>query len=249
MAIVTGAARGIGLAVASAMGEAGARVVLADVTTDGLDAACSQLRARGIEALGVTANVADPDDNVRLVAQAVERYGRVDVFHANAAIVSFADLLETSARQIGDALAVNLEGAIHGCRAVLPVMQRQRGGVILLTASVAAFVGEPTVPVYSATKGGLTALCRSLATRHGPEGIRCVTICPGDVTTRMLEDYLARDPDPVAARSAMEARYPLGRLIEPEDIGRLAVFLASDHARCITGTDVIIDAGLTARCY
>ena len=128
-------------------------------------------------------------------------------------------------------------------------MVDQRCGVILLTASIAAFVGDPTVPVYSATKGGLTALCRSIAVRHGPDGIRCNTICPGDVRTPMLEAYLERTGDPIAARRELSERYPLRRLAEPDEIARLAVFLASDDAAWITGTDVVIDGGLTARCY
>jgi NAD(P)-dependent dehydrogenase (short-subunit alcohol dehydrogenase family) len=132
---------------------------------------------------------------------------------------------------------------------VLPGMIEQKSGVILFTASVAAFVGDPSIPVYSASKSGLTALCKSLAVRHGPEGIRCNTICPGDVRTRMLEDYLALSPDPEVARREMLERYPLRRLAEPSEIARLAVFLASDDAAWITGTDIVIDGGLTARCY
>lgn len=249
VAIVTGAAGGIGLAVATAMAQAGARVALVDHHERSLQHAVMALRARGFDVVGQVADVATQQSNREVAESAVSAFGRIDIFHANAGIAPFADLLQSSPAEIERTVAVNLVGAIHGCSAVLPVMVRQGSGVLLLTASIAAYVGDPTIPVYSATKGGLTALCRSLAVRHAPDGIRCVTICPGDVRTPMLEAYLARSDDPEAARSALTDRYPTGRLIDPAEIGRLAVFLASDDARSITGTDVVIDGGLTARCY
>lgn len=246
--IVTGAARGIGRAVTERMTAAGASVVMADAREEVLAAAAS-LAARGMNVIAVQADVSSPEGNAEVAERALSRFGRIDVFHANAGIAPAGDLLQLDRAALERTISVNLTGVIHGCRAVLPQMTAQRAGVILLTASVAAFVGDPTVPVYSATKGGLTALCRAIAVRHGPDGIRCVTICPGDVQTPMLDEHLARQPDAIAARAALRAAYPLGRLIEPDEIGDLAVFLASDLARSITGTDVVIDAGLTARCY
>lgn len=249
IAIVTGAARGIGRAIATRMAAEGARVVLADRAAGLLECTVADLRAAGYDALACVADVTTPSGNEAIVAKARQAYGRIDVFHANAAIAPFHDLLETNSAEIAETVAVNLTGVLHGCAAVLPVMVGQHAGVILLTASIAAYVGDPSVPVYSATKGGLTALCRSIAVRHGPDGIRCNTICPGDVRTQMLEDYLARAPDPVAARREMIERYPLRRLAEPEDIANAAVFLASAEASWITGTDIVIDGGLSARCY
>lgn len=249
IAVVTGAAGGIGFAIATGMAEAGASVVLADLREDALSLATQNLRESGFAALPCCCDVSTPAGNAALVALARDAFGHIDVFHANAAIAPFEDLLSTTPESIARTLDVNLKGAIYGCAAVLPGMIEQKSGVILLTASVAAFVGDPSIPAYSASKGGLTALCKSLAVRHGPEGIRCNTICPGDVRTRMLEDYLALSPDPEAARREMIERYPLRRLAEPSEIARLAVFLASDDAAWITGTDIIIDGGLTARCY
>lgn len=249
VAIVTGAARGIGLATATAMAEAGASVVLVDLSAEALEAACAALTTRGLVARPCVADIATPAGNQAVVATTLGAFGRIDIFHANAGIAPFHDLLSTSERQITDTIDINLAGAILGCAAVLPVMTAQRQGVLLLTASIAAFVGDPSVPVYSATKGGLVALCKSLAVRHGPDGIRCNTICPGDVATTMLEEYLAREPDPAAARREMESRYPLRRLADPAEIAKLAVFLCSDDAAWITGADFVIDGGLTARCY
>lgn len=249
VAVVTGAAGGIGRAVAIEMANQGAAVVLSDIRAESLERTVQELLERGLEVKGSVADITTPAGNQQLVASALKDFGRIDVFHANAGVAPFEDLLQATADSIARTIDVNLKGAIHGCAAVLPTMVAQHSGVILLTASVAAFVGDPTVPVYSATKGGLTALCKSVAVRHGPDGIRCNTICPGDVRTQMLEDYLALSADPAEARRQMIERYPLRRLAEPEDIARLAAFLASDSASWITGTDVVIDGGLTARCY
>lgn len=247
--IVTGAARGIGRAIATEMAQEGAAILLVDALEAELDSVVASLRSRQFVAHALVADVSSRHDNDRMARRALELFGRIDVLHANAGVAPFEDLLQTSAETTARTLDINLAGAIHGCAAVLPAMTAQRSGVVLLTASIAAFVGDPSVPVYSASKGGLTALCKSLAVRHGPDGIRCNTICPGDVRTQMLEDYFARDADPASARRQMLERYPLRRLAEPEDIARLAVFLASDAAGWITGTDVVIDGGLTARCY
>jgi NAD(P)-dependent dehydrogenase (short-subunit alcohol dehydrogenase family) len=249
VAIVTGAAGGIGRAVAFEFASQGATVVLSDIRKQPLEHTVSDLRGHGLDVKALVADVTTASGNRELVAGTLESCGRIDVFHANAGVAPFEDLLQTTPESIRRTIDVNLAGAIHGCAAVLPAMVAQHRGVILLTASVAAFVGDPTIPVYSATKGGLTALCRSVAVRHGPDGIRCNTLCPGDVRTQMLEDYLALNADPVAARRELIERYPLRRLAEPEDIARLAAFLASDAAGWITGTDVVIDGGLTARCY
>jgi NAD(P)-dependent dehydrogenase (short-subunit alcohol dehydrogenase family) len=249
VAIVTGAAGDIGGAVAREMASQGAAVLLSDSRGEPLERTVRELRARGFAARASVADVTTTAGNQDLVASALESFGRIDVFHANAGVAPFEDLLQVTPASVARTIDVNLKGAIYGCTAVLPAMIAQRHGVILLTASVAAFVGDPAIPVYGATKAGLTGLCKSIAVRHGPEGIRCNTICPGDVQTQMLEDYLALDADPAEARRQMIERYPLRRLAEPEDIARLAAFLASDAAGWITGADIVIDGGLTARCY
>jgi NAD(P)-dependent dehydrogenase (short-subunit alcohol dehydrogenase family) len=249
VAIVTGAAQGIGLATATAMAEAGARVMLVDRNATSVSAAADNLAARGLMVRSSGVDITSLSGNRQMAEETLDVFGRIDIFHANAGVAPFRDVLTSSEADVTNTIDVNLVGAIHGCATVLPVMTSQRQGVILLTASIAAFVGDPSVPVYSATKGGLVALCKSLAVRHGPDGIRCNTICPGDVATAMLEGYLASESDQAAARRELASRYPLRRLAEPADIAKLAVFLCSDDAAWITGADYVIDGGLTARCY
>ncbi len=160
-AIVTGAGRGIGLAIATEMVRSGARVVLVDHESEPLQSAVAALVAQGHTVSACTADVATPEGNQQVVSHALNCFGIVDIFFANAGVAPFADLLQSTRAQIDRTIATNLAGAIYGCAAVLPHMVARRSGVILLTASIAAYVGDPSVPVYSATKGGLTALCRN----------------------------------------------------------------------------------------
>lgn len=178
---MTGAGRGIGHAVAAQLALAGAAVVLVDQDDATVLRAADELAASGHAVQAVVAVISTADGNRRAVEQALASFGRVDVFHASAGVAVFADLLQETPAQTERTLAINLAGAIHGCAAVLPHMVSRRQGVILLTASAAAMAGDPLVPVYCASKSGLTAMCKSLAVRHGPDGIRCNTICPGDV--------------------------------------------------------------------
>ena len=248
-AIVTGAARGVGLAVATRMAEAGARVVLADILADPLYMAVETLLSQGCRVIACHTDVASAAGNQAMVELAREKFGGVDIFHANAAVMEFTQLDSMQPQEPDRMIDVNLKGTIHGCAAALPYMVRQRRGTILITASVLASVGDPVLPIYGATKGGLRALCRSLAVNYGPHGIRCNTISPGDVRTPMFDHFIGQAPDPGAALKTIVDAYPLRRIAEADDIARLAVFLASDHASFISGADIVVDGGLTAQCY
>jgi NAD(P)-dependent dehydrogenase (short-subunit alcohol dehydrogenase family) len=249
VAVVTGAARGVGEAVALRMAQEGACVVAVDVLEEALASVVGRIRATGLEACALAADVASREGNERAVGLAVERYGGLDIFHANAAIIRFHDIVDTTEDVWDDIQRVNLKGVYLGCQAAIPALIDRGGGSLILTASVLGLVGDPQLPAYGAAKGGLRALCRSLAVAYGPHGIRCNTLCPGDVQTPMLEAFLAGSADPSAALKKMTDAYPLRRLTLPEDVANAAVFLASEESRNITGTDIIIDAGLLAKCY
>jgi NAD(P)-dependent dehydrogenase (short-subunit alcohol dehydrogenase family) len=248
--VVTGAARGIGEACARRYAEEGAAVVCVDIQPEPVERVAEAIRDAGGRAAGVRADVATAEGNDVAVGVAVEEFGGLDVFHANAAIQSVPGTLEETDEATWDALhETNLRGVYLGVRRALPELRRRGGGSIVITASLLGIVGDPILPAYGAMKGGLRALCRSLATAHGPEGVRVNTICPGDVETAMLTEFFDAQPDPAQARAEIVDRYPLRRFATPADIADAALFLASDESACVTGIDLVVDGGLLARIY
>lgn len=249
IAVITGAARGVGAAVSRRMAQEGARVLAVDVLKDQVEAHVAELRASGLEATAIAADISTQEGNQEAIGRAMDLYGGLDIFHANAAVIYFADSVATTERIWDQTHAVNLRGAFLGCRAAIPELIKRGGGSLIFTASVLGVVGDAELLAYGAGKGGLRAMCRSLSVAHGPQNIRCNTICPGDIQTTMLMEFLAKDPDPVAALEKLRTAYPLRRLATPDDVANVAIFLASDDAKYITGTDIIVDGGLLAKCY
>ena len=249
VAIVTGAARGVGRAAVWRMAKEGACIVAVDILENELGGTVSEICAQGYEVRALVADVSSRDGNQRAVQSAVEAYGGLDIFHANAAIIRFSDVVSTSETDWDDIHRINLRGIYLGCQAAIPAMVERGGGSLIFTASVLGMVGDPELAAYGAAKGGMRALCRSIAIAHGPVGIRCNTICPGDIQTPMFESFLANQPDPVAARKKVVDCYALRRVATPEDVANAVLFLASDESRGITGTDIVVDCGLLAKCY
>ncbi|MFL6603912.1 MAG: SDR family NAD(P)-dependent oxidoreductase [Steroidobacteraceae bacterium] len=247
--LVTGAARGVGEAIAYTAACEGARVTAVDKDPEGLDRLSERARAQGLAIQPVVADVSQAQDNIRAVMQAELAFGPLDTFIANAAVIRFADALATSEEDWDSIHRVNLKGAYLGVQAAIPSLRRADGGSIVLLASVLGFVGDPVLTAYGATKGGLRAMCRSLAVAYGPDKIRCNTICPGDIETEMMRAQLALEADSEAARARMLSHYPLQRFALPQDVANAAIFLASDRATYITGTDLVVDGGLLAKCY
>jgi NAD(P)-dependent dehydrogenase (short-subunit alcohol dehydrogenase family) len=249
VAIVTGAAGGVGEATALRLAEEGAAVVCADLQAAAVEALAGRVEQAGGRALGIAADVSTPAGNAAAVATAVERFGGLDVLHANAAVQVMGKLGEMPADGWDRLYRTNLRGVGLGAEAAIPAMRARGGGAIVMTASLLGIVGDPDMPAYGAMKGGLRALCRSLAAGHGADGIRVNTICPGDVETPMLQDFFDHQPDPAGARAALVERYPLGRFATPRDVANVVAFLASDEAVYLTGIDVVVDGGLLARIY
>ncbi|MCP9487401.1 MAG: glucose 1-dehydrogenase [Gaiellaceae bacterium MAG52_C11] len=247
IAIVTGAGRGIGQATALRLAEEGAAVTCVDLAL--ADRTAAAVEEAGGKAIAVAADISTSEGNRRMVDETVVAFGGLDVFHANAA-VQFLGLLEATPEEEWDRMhATNLRGVYLGIRHVLPALRARGGGSIVITSSLLGLVGDPDLPAYGAQKGGLLALCRAVATAHGPENIRCNTICPGDVDTVMNAEFFEHQPDPVAARKAITDRYPLRRFASPRDVANVAVFLASDEASYLSGIDIPVDGGLLARIY
>ena len=239
IAIVTGAGRGIGRAVALRFAEEGAKVVVDDVNDTLGTATVTAITDAGGEALFINADVSNAADAQRLVTETVDTYGTVDIL-VNNAICSTADVLNNNWEAN---LAVALQGTSHCSNAVIPVMQEAGGGSIVNIASVNGLIGLQAIHAYSAAKGGVIALTRSMAVAHGKDNIRINCICPGTIQTEVWEPMIERNPQIL---DEITPWYPLGRIGQPVDIANTALFLASDEANFATGAVFVIDGGLTA---
>ncbi len=244
VAIVTGAASGIGAATALAMAAEGARVVVADGNEAGAKATVERIEKAGGRALAVAADVTRAADNQALVERALAAFGRLDVFHANAGVPQWkADIEDVDETVFDLIMDVNVKGVWLGARFALPVMKRQRRGVFLATASTAAIRPRPGGQTYAASKGAVVTLAKALALEVAPHGVRVVAIAPVATHTPMLPTFMNRREVDAESLARYVATVPLGRLNQPEDVARAAVFLASDDAAMITGACLEVDGG------
>jgi NAD(P)-dependent dehydrogenase (short-subunit alcohol dehydrogenase family) len=240
---VTGVGSGLGRAIAREYAAEGAQVLGCDV----VDAA----GAATMEGIGayLHADVSKEADVEALVAAALERFGRLDVMVNNAAIQIEEELAETTEEQLDRILAVNLKGVFFGCKHAVRAMRPQGGGVIVNVASILGLVADGILAAYCAAKGGVLGITRATAVQYGPSGIRCNAICPGDIDTPLVQAYFDTADDPAALRAQVSAEYPLGRIADPQEIARAAVFLGSTDSSFMTGQPLVVDGGLLATCY
>ena len=244
VALVTGAGSGIGQAAARLFAREGAKVAVVDLREDAAKETARQIQADGGHVLAVQADVACAADNEAAVAQTVGRWGRLDVFYANAGVPQGPTKIdEVDEATLDRILAVNVKGVVLGVKYAVPVMKRQRRGVVLVTASTSAMRPRPGVQCYSASKGAVVTLTKSLALELAPFGIRVVAIAPVATDTPMLATFMGKPAVDDEGRARYIATIPLGRLNTPEDIANAALFLASDDAAMITGTCVEVDGG------
>ena len=241
--VVTGVASGLGRALATELAAEGANVLGCDVNDAGGE---ETMRETGVYR---HADVAHEAEVEALVANAVARFGRLDVMVNNAAIQVEEELAETTEAQLDRVLAVNLKGTFFGCKHAIRAMRDSGGGSIINIASVLALTGDANLAAYGAAKGGVVAMTKSAAVRYGRVGIRVNAVCPGDIQTPILEAYFAAAEDPAALRAQAETEYPIGHIAQPREIARAAIFLASDDSAYMTGQELIVDGGLLADCY
>lgn len=250
VAVVTGAAGGIGRAVALAAAAAGARVVVADVQPEAGEATAQAVRQGGGEAIFVACDVSDAAEVSDLVGAALARFGRLDVLVSNAGIGGEAmPAHELSVEDWDRVMAVNLRGPFLCAKYALPHLIAN-GGAIVNVASTYGLIGAPLAAAYCASKGGVVNLTRQLAVDYGPRGVRVNAVCPGYVDTDMGGRRARLAPEQaeaaLARREANAARQPLGRQARAGEIARVVVFLASDAASFMTGSIVTVDGGCTA---
>ncbi len=248
LAVVTGAASGIGRATALRLAADGWTVTLLDRAAEGLEATAEAVRSASGEASVADLVVADLSDpgQVESVAAAYLTGHDVDLLVNNAGVGFRATAQDTTDEQWDLTLAVNLTAMFRLCRAVIPGMVARGHGVIVNTASAGGLVGLRYRVAYCASKAGVIGLTRALAADHAGQGIRVNAIAPGTVDTEWVGRMLADDPDPVATRKMMENRQLDGRLGTPEEVAGGIAFMAGDEGRFFNGSVMVMDAGLTA---
>ncbi len=240
VAVVTGASRGIGEAIARAFAASGAKLVLAARKAEGLEAVVASIRAAGGEARARACHTGKPADVEALFAEAVSAYGHVDVLVNNAATaVYFGPMLGVDKAAWDKTFEVNLAGYFETIRR-FAAQAGERGGAVVNVASVAGLGGAPLQGVYAATKAAVISMTQTMAVELGPTGIRVNAIAPGLIRTK-FSSALVESPD-ISGR--IVSRTPLGRVGEPEEIAGAAVVLASDAASFVTGHTLVVDGGL-----
>lgn len=241
--LVTGAAMGIGRAVAEALTAEGHRLVLFDRDAAALKLAAGEIGGDIATHVGSVATLADCEAAVRL---AVDRFGGLDGVSHNAGIQRYGDVVTTSPELWAEVIAVNLTGGFNVAKAAMPELRRHKG-VIVLTASVQGMAAQKGALAYVVAKHGLIGLVTGMAMDEAENGVRVLGVAPGSVDTPMLREAINLDPDPESLNREVDEMHPLGRRARPEEIAHVIAFLLSDKASFMTGETVRVDGGLMSR--
>ncbi len=244
VALISGGARGMGAAHAKLFAKEGAKVVIGDILEEEGHRTEAEINEVGGECIFIRLDVTSEADWQQAVAAAVTRFGKLDILVNNAGVVSRGTLEDTTVQEWDRVMNVNAKGVFLGTKAAIPEMRRAGGGSIVNTSSISGIVGQDSIqPVYNASKGAVRIFTKSAAIQYAKDGIRVNSVHPGAVDTPMAGARLA---DPELQRQAA-ARNPLGRTAQPEEIAYGVLYLASDEASFVTGSELVIDGGYTAQ--
>ena len=243
IALITGAASGIGRSSALLFASEGASVVLADMDESAGLAVTAEITRHGGRAIFECGDVTKAADCQRVVERAVREFSGIHILFNNAGIIRRASVVELSEADWDRVMAVNVKSMFLMSRQVIPIMAPAGGGSIINTASGWGLAGGPRAAVYCASKGAVVLLTKAMAIDHGPQNIRVNCICPGDTDTAMLRDEAQQLGEPKDKFLAEATKRPLGRVGRPEEIAQAALYLASDASSFVTGTALVVDGG------
>lgn len=246
VAIVTGAAKGIGWGIATVFSKEGAKVVVVDWDEEAGKKTAADINAAGGDALFVKCDVSNEEQVKAMIQATLDKYGRIDVLVNNAAIGVYKTITDATSEDWDHCLSVNLKGVFLCSRYAIPHMQALGKGVIINISSVHAYANVNGTSPYAASKGGVAALTRAMAMDYSPT-IRVNAIAPGWVLTPLIQGIFDSYADPAEQQRIVEQRQVMKRIGRPEDVGHAAAFLASDEASFITGIQLFVDGGLTAQ--
>ncbi len=240
--VITGAGSGIGKACAVEFAKEGSKVVVADINFTGAGETVNEIIAAGGNACAVMTDVSDPSSVKELVSFTIRKFGRIDTLVNNAAIQVNRTVEEITVEEWNRQIAVNVGGIFLCSKFFLPYLKESKGSIVNMS-SVNGFFVEPMCAGYCTTKAAIIGLTKAMAIDHGHEGVRVNCICPGYIDAGLAEGYFQAQPDPAKAREEAGKLHALWRIGKPEEVGRVAVFLAGDDASFMTGASVVVDGG------
>jgi NAD(P)-dependent dehydrogenase (short-subunit alcohol dehydrogenase family) len=245
-AVITGAAKGIGRATADVFAEEGARIVATDIDAEGLDRLRADLEGRGAACVTVVGDVSNPADAQRMIAAAVEGFGRIDILVANAGVIPLGSIDESTAEDWDAVMSIDGRGMFLTCKYAIEAMAKTGGGAIVCLSSISGMAGQSRQSTYGPAKFVATGLTKHLAVEWADRGIRVNAVAPGTIWTERVRQ-LPDEPGGTEYIEEIQKQHPMGRLGEPSEVARAIAFLASDEASFVTGAILPVDGGYLAR--